>query len=338
MPNWMARQLLSQRASAGGKPGSSGAREPAATKKPWGRFWYRGTPNQALQQTAGACRTLCGRHDGYLSGLPGDQRLPGGISSAGGHGCVRFALRNLRGDVPAEDGTRGSGPDGHEQADGRTGAGLEPPGRRPIARYPVPRRVNKHRLTRRQLDRSRSLRCPDSAAYIREAGQFAMLEPACESSSLARPADQLLDWSWKSGLKVQQLGPKRRDLDTSHLLVHLAHLRLKSIPPVGSDTLSRCSEVFGRYAIHYIDGGSTSHEQNMRRESVRINGKCHLRICFQCRNFGKPIGIARGNPSGPRYANRAGILDCISSCASGSLSTRVTSCGCIPASLRSQLY
>jgi len=56
MPNWMARRLLSQRASAGGKPGSSGAREPAATKKPWGRFWYRGTPNQALQQTAGACR------------------------------------------------------------------------------------------------------------------------------------------------------------------------------------------------------------------------------------------------------------------------------------------
>ncbi len=40
MPNWMARRLLSQRASAGGKPGSSGAREPAATKKPWGRFWY----------------------------------------------------------------------------------------------------------------------------------------------------------------------------------------------------------------------------------------------------------------------------------------------------------
>jgi hypothetical protein len=34
MPNWMARRLLSQRASAGGKPGSSGAREPAATKKP----------------------------------------------------------------------------------------------------------------------------------------------------------------------------------------------------------------------------------------------------------------------------------------------------------------
>src|SRR4030095_1954276 len=51
----------------------------------------------------------------------------------------------------------------------------------------------------------------------------------------------------------------------------------------------------------------------------------------------KPIGIARGNPSGPRYANRAGILDCMSSCASGSLSTRVTSCGCIVSSLRSQL-
>src|SRR5438445_8191903 len=46
----------------------------------------------------------------------------------------------------------------------------------------------------------------------------------------------------------------------------------------------------------------------------------------------KPIGIARGNPSGPTYANRAGILDCISSCASGSPSTRVTSCGCILAS------
>jgi hypothetical protein len=56
MPNWMALRLLSQRASAASKPGSSGAREPAATKKPWGRFWYRGTPNQALQQTAGACR------------------------------------------------------------------------------------------------------------------------------------------------------------------------------------------------------------------------------------------------------------------------------------------
>jgi hypothetical protein len=56
MPKWMARRLQSQRASAGSKPGSSGAREPAVTKKPWGRFWYRGTPNQALQQTAGACR------------------------------------------------------------------------------------------------------------------------------------------------------------------------------------------------------------------------------------------------------------------------------------------
>src|SRR4030095_6471154 len=45
-----------------------------------------------------------------------------------------------------------------------------------------------------------------------------------------------------------------------------------------------------------------------------------------------------GNQSGPRYANRAGILDCMSSWASGSLSTRVTSCGCILTSLRSQLY
>jgi hypothetical protein len=34
-----ARRLLSQRASGGGKPGSSAAREPAATKKPWWRFW-----------------------------------------------------------------------------------------------------------------------------------------------------------------------------------------------------------------------------------------------------------------------------------------------------------
>src|SRR2546425_5453763 len=98
------------------------------------------------------------------------------------------------------------------------------------------------------------------------------------SISLARSADQLLDWSWKSRLKVQQLGPKRRDLDTSHLRVHRAHLRFKSIPLVGPDTLSRCSEVFGRYAVHDIDGGSTSNEQNMRREGVRINGECHLRI------------------------------------------------------------
>ena len=29
--------------------------------------------------------------------------------------------------------------------------------------------------------------------HIKDAGQLARLEPACESSSLARPADQLLD-------------------------------------------------------------------------------------------------------------------------------------------------
>src|SRR6266850_3983932 len=84
--------------------------------------------------------------------------------------------------------------------------------------------------------------------------------------------DQLLDWSRNSRLKVQQLGP---------------HLRLKSIPLVGSDTLSRCSEVFGRYAVHYIDGRGTSHEPHMRRKRIRINGECHLRICFQCRHFGR---------------------------------------------------
>jgi len=79
-------------------------------------------------------------------------------------------------------------------------------------------------------------------------------------------------------------------------------------------------------------------------ESVRINSQRYLRICFQCRHFGgvgqvqrtnsapfqwKPIGIARGNSSGPTYANRAGIFDCISSCANGSLRTRATSCCCI---------
>src|SRR4030095_10678588 len=48
----------------------------------------------------------------------------------------------------------------------------------------------------------------------------------------------------------------------------------------------------------------------------------------------KPIGIARGNPSGPTYANRAGIFDCINSCANGSLSTRATSCCCIITSSR----
>src|SRR5262249_38534860 len=58
-------------------------------------------------------------------------------------------------------------------------------------------------------------------------------------------------------------------------------------PLVGSDALSRCSEVFGRYAIHYIDGGSASHEQDMWREGVRINGECHLRMCFQCWQFGR---------------------------------------------------
>src|SRR5262245_61809933 len=111
--------------------------------------------------------------------------------------------------------------------------------------------------------------------------------PGERSRCSPRPAEQLLDWSWKSRLKVQQLGPKRRDLNASHLLVHRAHLRLKGIPLVGSDTLSRGSEVFGRYAIHYIDGGSASYEQNMRRGSVLITGECHLRICFQCRHFGR---------------------------------------------------
>jgi len=56
MPKCMTRRLLSQRASAGTKPGSSGAREPAAAKKSWWWFWYRGTPNHPLQQTAGAGR------------------------------------------------------------------------------------------------------------------------------------------------------------------------------------------------------------------------------------------------------------------------------------------
>jgi CheY-like chemotaxis protein len=40
--------------------------------------------------------------------------------------------------------------------------------------------------------------------HIREAGRLAMLESACGSSSLARSGDQLLDWSWKSRLKVQR--------------------------------------------------------------------------------------------------------------------------------------
>jgi hypothetical protein len=60
MPNGMAR-LLSQRASAESKPGSSGAREAAAAKKPWWRYWYRGTPNHVLQQTGGACRPCKGQ-------------------------------------------------------------------------------------------------------------------------------------------------------------------------------------------------------------------------------------------------------------------------------------
>src|SRR5919198_461882 len=163
-----------------------------------------------------------------------------------------------------------------------------------------------------------------------------MLEPACESRLLARPGDQLLEWSWKSRLKVQQLGPKRRDLNTSHPLVHRAHLRLKSIPLVGSDTLSRCSEVFGRYAVHYIDGGSTSHEQNMRRESVRIDGECHLRVCFQCRHFGRVRNRTKNKLNTvPVETNRDSARKSVgsdvcqprrdtglhSSCANGSLST-----------------
>jgi hypothetical protein len=56
-----------------------------------------------------------------------------------------------------------------------------------------------------------------------------------ENSSLARPTDQFLDWCRESRLKVQQLRPKRRYFDASHLLVQGAHLRLKGIPLVGSN-------------------------------------------------------------------------------------------------------
>ena len=110
--------------------------------------------------------------------------------------------------------------------------------------------------------------------------------PFVKPSSLARPTDQFFDWSRKSRLKVQQLGLKRCNFNTSHLLVQRAHLRLKRIPLVGSDAFSARREIFGWYAVNYVDGGSTSHEQNMGRESVGINGKRYLWICFQCRHFG----------------------------------------------------
>ena len=76
MPKCMTWRLLPQRASAGSKPGSSGAREPAAARKPWWRFWYRGTPNHPLQQTlaaSGGSRVQAPERRGLLSGVV---RLP----------------------------------------------------------------------------------------------------------------------------------------------------------------------------------------------------------------------------------------------------------------------
>ena len=103
-----------------------------------------------------------GRHHGCLSGLPGHQRLPGRVSSPGRHGCVRFAVRHLRGDVPAADGTRRRGPDGHQHADGRTGAGLEPPRRRATAWHPFPGSLAENRLMRQPPNQTLHLTGPPS--------------------------------------------------------------------------------------------------------------------------------------------------------------------------------
>ena len=85
------------------------------------------------------------------------------------------------------------------------------------------------------------------------------------------PADELLDWSGKAGLKIQHFRPKRCDLDPRHLLVHCAHLGLESVPLLGGNCFSRRGQVFGRHSFDQVDGGSAAHEQNMGRESVGIN-------------------------------------------------------------------
>ena len=109
--------------------------------------------------------------------------------------------------------------------------------------------------------------------------------------------------------------------DARQLLVHRAHLRLERIPQVGSDTLSGRGEVFGRYA-------STMSTAAVPRASKTCGGNAFVPtvratfgFVFSAEAVGacgtghstngapvrwKPIGIARGKPSGPRYASRAG--------------------------------
>ena len=165
-----------------------------------------------------------------------------------------------------------------------------------------------------------------------------------ETSSLARPTDQFLDWCWKSRLKVQQLGPKRCNFDASHLLVHRRTCASKAshwsgptpfldaarysggIPStISMAAVPRTSKTWGGKA--FVSTVNATFGFAFSADTLGASGTVHRTNSapFQW----KPIGIARGNPSGPTYANRAGILDCISSCANGSLSTRATSCFCI---------
>ena len=158
--------------------------------------------------------------------------------------------------------------------------------------------------------------------------------------SLARTTDQFLDWCRKSRLKVQQLGPKRCNLDASHLLVQRAHLRLKGIPLVRSNAFSDAARYSGGIPSTISTAAVPRTSKTWGGKAFVSTVKATFGFAFSADTLGasgtvqrtnsapfqwKPIGIARGNPSGPIYANRAGILDCISSCAKGSLSTRATS-------------
>src|ERR1700752_1702014 len=87
-------------------------------------------------------------------------------------------------------------------------------------------------------------------------------------------------------LKSNNLAQRGRDFNASHLLIQPTHLAFKGIPLVGSDGFSACFEILGRNAVDDVDGGGASHEQNMLRESVRINRKPYLWICSQRRYFG----------------------------------------------------
>ena len=228
-------------------------------------------------------------------------------------------------------------------------AGRAPPGgfvrRARIAERPV-RNPKRRSRTRPRQGAPRSPRTPCRAIPVPErrsylTGPYAL----CTSRSRSRLP--------RLGTKSPNLGREAGvPGDARQLLVHRAHPRLERIPLDGTpfpaaawysggtpSTMStaavpRTSKTCGGNA--FVPTVRATFGFVFSAEAVGACGTGHSTNGAPVR--WKRIGIARGKPSGPRYASRAGMPDCVSSCATGSLSTRATSCGCTMTSLWSRLH